>query len=311
MVGQIVEISEAGYSLKKYRGFLEVYKRGEKIGQVHIDDIATVLISVPGSLISSVLIDHLSRQNVPIVICGENYYPSTITLPLEGYSRQYQVMSAQAKISEPKRKRAWQRIVQAKISNQAELLVRVGEEGKQLERLARKVRSGDPENYEAQAARLYWQRLFGKTFRRDRAALGLNSAINYTYAIVRSCVARGVCSAGLHPTFGLHHKNPRNALNLVDDLLEPFRPIADYLVWASCDRDFDELSVEMKHRLAGITSVLVPLGSEASPLSLIAVKVCKSFSSYVLGERQSIELPELPTPIDINMMSVSMSGEDQ
>ena len=96
-----------------------------------------------------------------------------------------------------------------------------GQSGKHLIRLSNQVRSADPDNCEAQAARGYWPRLFGKHFRRDRYAAGLNVALNYSYAIVRACVARGLSGAGLHPSFSLHHKNPQNPINLVDDLLEP------------------------------------------------------------------------------------------
>ena len=302
MRGQIVEITQPGYALNKSRGFLEVRHERESIGQVSLDDIAAVIVSVPGCLISTVLIDHLCQQNIPLVICGKNYMPSSITLPVQGYGRQFQTMHAQVKLSEPRRKRAWQRIVKAKINNQAEVLARAGENSRQLIRLAEKTRSGDMDNHEAQAARIYWPRLFGKDFRRNPDSPGLNAALNYIYAIVRACVARGISSAGLHPSFSLHHKNSQNPLNLVDDLMEPLRPVADYMLWHTGTEQYDELSPKTKKQLAAITTLVIPLGDETSPLSLATSKMGRSFAVYCLGEADTFLCPELPFPIDLPVL---------
>lgn len=178
-----------------------------------------------------------------------------------------------------------------------------GQSGKHLIRLINKVRSADPDNCEAQAARGYWPRLFGKHFRRDRYAAGLNVALNYSYAIVRACVARGLSGAGLHPSFSLHHKNPQNPINLVDDLLEPFRPVSDYMLWrdrqGSSDARYDEMTPETKSALAAITNVIVPVGVEASPLSLATVKTCRSFAGYCPGQSNDFLTPGLPSPLDL------------
>lgn len=300
MRGQIVEITQPGYVLNKSRGFLEVRHEGESAGKVSLDDIAAVIVSVPGSLISTVLIDHLCRQNIPLVICGKNYLPSSITLPVRGYGRQFQVMRAQIKLSEPRRKRAWQRIVRAKIGNQAEVLERAGKNNRPLLRLIEKTRSGDPDNCEAQAARVYWQHLFGPDFRRNPDADGLNAALNYSYALIRSCVARGVSGAGLHPSFSVHHKNPQNPFNLVDDLIEPFRPIADYMLWYGGSEKYRELTPENKATLAAVITLRLPIDDEFSPLSLAAVRICRSFANYCQGEQGDFLTPAMPYPLDIS-----------
>lgn len=274
-------------------------EKSGKVGRVPLDDIAAVIISTPGCSVSTVLIDQLCQRNVPLVICGENYLPSSFTLPLQGYGRQFRVMRAQAALSEPRRKRVWQKIVRAKIKNQAEVLERSGQSPKPLLRIAGKVRSGDPDNCEAQAARLYWQHLFGADFRRDRAAPGLNAALNYTYAIVRACVARGVSGAGLHPSFSLHHKNPQNPLNLVDDLMEPFRPVTDCVIHQCGEAVKGEIDPEIKSRLAAVTALTIPLADESPPLSLAAAKMCRSFAAYYLGGKDDVVLPTLPSPLEM------------
>jgi len=296
---QIVEITQPGHYLSKHRGFLTVHSKGEQIGQVPLDDILAVLISVPGCSVSTMLIDQLCQRNIPLVICGMSYLPSCYTLPVQGYGHQFQVMRAQAELSQPQRKRAWQQIIRAKLQNQAEVLACAGHSPASLKRLANKVKSGDPENCEAQGARLYWQKLFGSEFRRDQNGIGLNAALNYAYAIVRGCVARGIAGAGLHPTFSIHHKNPHNPVNLIDDLMEPFRPIADYLIWQHGYAEDVELTPEIKKRLAAIVSLPVPLTDGASPLSLATVKVCRSFANYCLGQDSVCLLPGLPTSLSV------------
>lgn len=300
MPEQIVEITTPGLHLAKSRGFLQVRDKDNLVGQVSLDDILAVIVSVPGCSISTVLMDQFSQRNIMLVICGKNFLPSSFILPVAGHGRQFQVMRAQTKLSEPRRKRAWQKIIRTKIRNQADLLTRAGQNNTQLLRLADLVKSGDPENCEAQAARIYWQQLFGNDFRRNHETIGLNSALNYIYAVIRACVARGVSAAGLHPSFSLCHKNPQNPLNLVDDLVEPFRPIADYRVWQRDTRRLHDLSPEIKASLSTVTTLMIPLREETSPLSLATVKVCRSFAGYCLGEEDDFLLPALPTSPDVS-----------
>ncbi len=297
MVGQIIEITDPGHWLKKSRGFLQVHGGGEKIGQVPLDDIGVVLVSVPGCAVSSELLDQLAQRNIPLVVCGKNYLPSSWTLPVQGAVRQFQVMQAQTTLSQPRRKRIWQSIVRAKINNQAEVLSRAGQANRDLLRMARKVRSGDPDNLEAQAARAYWPRLFGNEFRRNRGATGLNGALNYSYTVLRACIARGVIGAGLHPSFSVHHRNPQNPLNLVDDLVEPFRPVADMIVWQASETYADKLTSEGKARLASLPTLALPMAEGFSPLSLVAVRMCRAFSRYCQGGPMEDLLPPLPAPL--------------
>lgn len=276
MPDQIVEITQPGLWLQKSHGFLEVRKGSEKLGHVALDDLLAVIISVPGASLSSVLIDQLCQRNVPLVICGADYLPSSLTLPVVGQGRQFTTMRAQAALSEPRRKRAWQKIVRAKIRNQAEALARFGGTHNALLRLATQVKSGDPRNHEGQAARIYWQCMFGEDFRRDRHLPGINVALNYSYAVLRACVARGLSAAGLHPSFSVHHKNPQNPFNLADDFIEPFRPIADVRVREMDPAGLTPLTPERKAGLAAVTNVPTALGGEISPVA----RLCQSRARF-------------------------------
>ena len=269
----------------------------KKKDKIPLDDILSVLISVPGCSVSTVVIDELCKRNIPLVISGSNFLPSSMVLPVSGYGRQFHVMCAQSTISKPRRKKAWQKIIKAKILNQANALLYFGNRNKRLEKLSIKVKSGDSDNYEAQAAKIYWREMFGSHFRRDQDAPGINAALNYSYAVLRGCVARGLCGAGLHPTFSVHHKGPQNPLNLADDFIEPFRPFADMRIKEMMMTEFetiDELTPAVKTKLAAITNMLVLLEKEHSPVSLACVKTARSFASYVMKETDHFSLPEIP-----------------
>ena len=224
MTGRIVEIAENGRHLALHRGFMEVRADRELIARVPLDDLLAVIVSGHGCTHSSNLIAALAERGTPFIICAVNYQPVAWMLPLFGHHAQSTRMQAQARAKLPLKKRLWQQIVRAKISNQAEVLDMFGDGGNRLKRLATKVRSGDPDNMEAQAARHYWSVLFPHGFTRDKEGGGINALLNYGYAIIRSCVARGVMAAGLHPTLGIWHRGPTNPMCLVDDLMEPFSP---------------------------------------------------------------------------------------
>ena len=135
---------------------------------------------------------------------------------------------------------------------QAEALDRIGASSARLRKLADSVRSGDPDNCEAQAAQAYWPAFMGKDFRRDRTAGGVNALLNYGYAVLRAATARAVAGAGLHPSLSIHHQSRGEALRLADDLMEPFRPAVDLVARQLRDEGLTELNAAAKAELAGV-----------------------------------------------------------
>ncbi|MCG3135536.1 MAG: CRISPR-associated endonuclease Cas1 [Planctomycetes bacterium] len=158
-----------------------------------------------------------------------------------------------------------------------------------------RVRSGDPDNVEAQAARRYWPLLFADAaFRRDAESPGVNQWLNYAYAIVRSVIARAVCGAGLHPSFGLHHRNRYNAFCLADDLMEPYRPHADVVVAAELRErgSLGDLDPASKAFLVAEVMAHVRIDGSARPLPDAAAATAVSLAQVFAGERRSLLLPE-------------------
>jgi CRISPR-associated protein Cas1 len=297
MVGRVVEIASDGRHLARERGFLTVAEKGQEIGRVPLDDIAALIVSAHGLTYTNNLLVELSNRGVPVVLCGANHKPHALVWPVDGHHEQSGRMSDQACASLPTKKRLWQQIVRAKILTQGATLQAAGKPFEGFRLLARKVQSGDPENVEAEAARRYWPLLFGAEFRRDYDGSGYNGLLNYGYAVLRAGVARAVMGAGLHPSLGLKHSNRGNALVLVDDLMEPFRPIADSEVYRLVQQGLCEVTPETKAELARL--MIIDLHSEQglSPLMTCAERLAISLTQVFAGDAEKLTLPKPGLPL--------------
>ena len=209
-------------------------------------------------------------------------------------------MRAQWEAGRPLAKQLWSRIVVAKLRWQAAVLEAHGGERAALDMLIRKVRSGDPDNIEAQAARRYWPLLMGSDFRRDRDAADINGPLNYGYTILRSLVARSVIAAGLHPSIGIHHANRGNAFALADDLVEPFRPLVDALALRLAAKGFDTVEPATKRAFAGLIAVDLPGAEGVTTVTVAAQRLAQSLArAFETGDAAALAPPLPPTPIEI------------
>lgn len=296
---RIVDIATDGRHLALFRGFMVVKAEGEEVGRIALDDIHALMVHAHGTTWSANLIAALAERGAPIVFCGNNHSPIAVTLPLEGHHAQGARMQAQWNASRPLTKQLWRLVVIAKIRNQAALLEARGvREAEALHFLSRRVRSGDPDNIEAQAARRYWPLLMGSDFRRDREAEGANALLNYGYAVMRASVARAVVAAGLHPTIGIHHANRGNAFALADDLVEPFRPLVDALVAGMMGEGITTVDTEAKRRFARLIAFDLRIGGEASPVSMAAAKLAQSLARSFEAGAPALALFDPPSPIE-------------
>ena len=146
-------------------------------------------------------------------------------------------------------------------------------------------------HFEGQGARRYWGLLFGKDFRRDQNAGGLNALLNYGYTVLRSATARATVAAGLHPSIGLHHSNDGNAMRLVDDLMESFRPVIDLKVWQLQRAGEEQVTPEAKRALAHTLYDDMQSRAGVTPVMVCMQKLAISLAQVYLGERDKLELP--------------------
>jgi CRISPR-associated protein Cas1 len=253
-----------------------------------LEDVAWVVVDTPQATLTAALLSACMAVGVAVVATDGRHIPSGIMLPFHGHFRQAGVAAAQAAAPAPLRKRLWQAVVRAKIANQAAVLAACGGDGRALAAMAALVRSGDPDNVEARAARDYWRRLFPR-FRREDGADKRNMLLNYGYAVMRAAVARALVAAGLLPAFGIGHAGAANAFNLADDMVEPFRPLVDRAVWtmtAGGSASEGEPSLDERRALAALPLAPVRLGRETMTALAAAEAVAESLVRAI-SEKQA------------------------
>jgi len=295
MIGRIVEVADDRRHLFMQRGFLVVQDtEGDRkeLGQVPLDDIAAVIANAHGLSYTNNLLVALAQRGAPFVLRPPNHIAVGALLPIEGNFGQSHRIEAQITASQPTHKRLWAAIVRSKLEQQAAALEAAGAPTAPLTALTTKVKSGDPENIEAQGARRYWGLLFGDVFRRDQdGGTDINALLNYGYTVLRACTARSVIAAGLHPSIGLHHSHDNNAMRLVDDVMEPFRPVIDLKVWQLKRTQEDHVNPDTKRALVRTLYDDMQSDAGATPVMVCVQKLATSLALVYTGQRDKLDLP--------------------
>jgi len=262
---------------------------------IPIEDIAYLVLDTPQTTLTGALLIALADAKAVVIQSDARHHPAMMALPFHGHHKQAEIAHLQIETTLPFRKRAWQIIVRSKIDNQKEHLISLGRDVGALPALIGRVKSGDPDNLEAQAARAYWSRLFDN-YRRDDDSDLRNAMLNYGYAIIRAGLARAITVAGLIPAFGLHHASISNAFNLADDLIEPFRPSVDALAISlseSAGRTSQKLTLDDRRALAGIMNT--PVQMEFETMTLLAATEQCAFSLVRAIREKTPDAIKLPT----------------
>ncbi|MCR4715026.1 MAG: type II CRISPR-associated endonuclease Cas1 [Treponemataceae bacterium] len=293
MLNRVLEICEENRYLSLSRGFIVIQCGKEEVGKVPLDDIGVLLLSAQSVTFSKNILNALAEKGCITILCGKNYAPQSMVLPVYSHYHFAKVIKNQISASLPLKKRIWQQIVIQKIKNQAlALKLCKKEESVQLiEKISTMVKSGDSENREAYAARMYWKALFGKDFTRDKDLPGVNSFLNYGYAIMRSAMARAVCSSGLIPSLGIHHDNNLNQFALADDLFEIYRPIVDCVVFNLFSDESSELTPELKKELTNVLWVKVHTSEGDSPAFQSMQYMAASYVHALEDKKAAIDIP--------------------
>ncbi|WP_298653328.1 type II CRISPR-associated endonuclease Cas1 [uncultured Eubacterium sp.] len=262
-----------------------------------IEDIRSIVVDNPYTSLTGKLIAKLADDGVCLIICNDKHIPSCELLPIGSYCRMNKRINLQFSQSKPRLKKIWQKIVQAKINNQAKCLeLNEIDEAQTLYSISKNVASGDTTNREGYAARLYFKSLFGGDFKRDDEN-SINAALNYGYAIFRSFIAKTIIAYGLEPSLGIHHKSQLNQFNLADDIIEPYRPIIDNFVYQNYVEWGEEFFTPQKAELQLLLNCATEIdGNRHSVANAIELTVQSIISSF---ENEEIAL-KLPNLIDIS-----------
>lgn len=272
-------------------------KQSEMVTTIPIEDIGVVVIDNRQITITSAVMDALLANNCALITCDAKSLPVGLLLPLCGNTTQSERFRYQIDASLPLKKQLWQQTVQAKIYNQAEVLSKCTDaEIGCMQVWSKEVKSGDSDNLEGRAAAYYWKKLFGHIadFNRDREGVPPNNLLNYGYAILRAVVARALVSSGMLPTLGIHHHNRYNAYCLADDIMEPYRPYVDEMVFNLVKEKGlpeDGLTREWKAELLKIPVLDVVISGKRSPLMIAVTQTTASLYRCYSGESRKIVYP--------------------
>ena len=305
MIKRIVEISQAQRHLAVRLGQLIIKENGTELSTIPCEDIGVLLVDHIGVTYTHSVFTELIRCGAAVVFCGGDHHPAGLVLPIEGNTVQTERFRQQIEAKEPTKKQLWRQLVRAKIKHQAKIAGPDSEVYKELMGLRERVRSGDPDNIEAQASKKYWPAFLaditdsstslGMTFRRNIEGVPPNNLLNYGYMVMRAAVARALCSAGLHPSIGLHHCNRYNAFCLADDVMEPFRGFVEAKVKQICETQtvVDELTQPIKAQLLEVLYQEVTIGETSGPLMVGLHRTAASLVRCFAGEQKQLELPEI------------------
>lgn len=311
MIKRTIEISrEAAHLSVRHKQLLLKRHETEPVS-IPCEDLGVVVVDHPQTTYTHAALAELLEHDAVLVICGTNHLPCGIVLPLSNHHQVVWRVQDQANASKPLQKQLWKQLVRAKILAQAGNLEPGSIPRRKLENLAREVKSGDPANLEAQAARIYWsawltqpspsssrrtiprdnEALADQIFRRNPEEPGLNSLLNYGYAILRAAVARAIVAAGLHPALGLHHSNRGNPFCLADDLMEPLRPMVDEQARELFFAGHDILDQPTKAHLLELLGTDVRFGGETGPLMVTLHRYVTSLVKCYQGLSKQLSFP--------------------
>jgi len=293
MIKHIIEVSQEPSRLSLRNNQMVVSQSGVEKSQIPCEDIGVIVVDQPQTVYTHQLLCHLSSTDAVVVLCDQNHLPTSILLPLTDHSTLVPRLNLQISISAPRRKKLWAEIVKEKLKRQAENLPDDYPAKEKILDLAKSVKTGDTTNREAQGAKVYWQNWLGQQeFRRDRDATGINSMLNYGYALVRAALARAVVAAGLQPSLGLMHRHRANAFCLVDDLIEPYRPMVDFHVRELHEQGYTELTPECKKQLLTLLAIPMELRKETGPSGVMFQRYVNSLVRCMEGTEKKLGIPK-------------------
>ena len=268
------------------------------IKTIPIEDIGVVILDNPQITLSQCLMASLLENNCALITCDAKHLPTGLLLPLAGNSVQNERFRQQLDASLPLKKQLWQQTVIQKIRNQAAILeYSTGVKHTNMAIWAYAVKSGDSGNLEARAAAYYWKNLFPENPRFIRGTEeddDPNKLLNYGYAILRAIVARALVGSGLLPAIGIHHHNRYDAYCLADDIMEPYRPYVDKLVYEIVIQGYGaDLTKEVKQKLLSLSTMEVRIDGQRRPLMLAVSQTTASLAKCFSGDMRKIVYPTM------------------
>ncbi|MET3684351.1 CRISPR-associated protein Cas1 [Alkalibacillus flavidus] len=286
-VSQVDQLSLHLDNLRVYQGDLDVV--------VPLNDIFALVIEDLSCKLSSRLMVELSKHNILVLLCNQQYLPECLIQPVSGHFGQYKQMMKQLNWSDETKDVIWSGIINRKIENQKVIMRKHLVEPHRIEKmdsLQLSLVPGDEHNIEGQAARIYFNSFFDENYTRDSDDYIENAALNYGYTIIHSAIARTIVAKGLIPGLGIHHIGERNPHNLASDIIEPFRPIVDHYVIKHPPEGY--LTKDYRIQLINLLHAKVQTDKKQHTIiRSIELFVSSLFDAFETGESGKLKMPDV------------------
>lgn len=260
---------------------------------IPVSDISVIVLDNLRITLSTRFLCTLAQNNVSLVLCDEKHLPIGLFCSYDNHSRAFKHLEFQIKTNGEFYDRLWKDIVVRKILNQAEVIKKVGKREEiydAIKQMAYETRNGDKTNREAHAAKIYFNELMDTTFSRGNDELLLNSGLDYGYTIIRSYIARICVGYGLNSQLGIHHRNEYNRFNLVDDLMEPIRPMLDYFAFFLLEGE-EYFTAEHRKKLINFLNHKIIYRNKKMYIANVIEEYVSQYAALLSGNRNNIDLP--------------------
>lgn len=289
-----VVLIENEVAIKVKLNNLIITKNGQDIW-IPLDDISMIVMDNLSSMLSTRLLCQLSEQGIGFIICNQQHLPTGFYSAYDNHSRASKVIGYQIEKGQEYYKALWEKVVEAKIKNQAKSYYRLknDEMGReQIVKFATDITDGDRSNREAHAAKVYFNLLMGTSFSRGNEDILLNSGLDYGYAILRGYIARACVGYGLNTQIGIHHKSEYNRFNLVDDLMEPLRPFVDIVAYKTLE-NAKYFTPEHRRQLVDVLNMKMKYRNKNMYVCNMIENYIEQFASLIMERGDSIIFPEI------------------
>lgn len=289
--------NEVAISLKLNN--LIVRKEGRDIW-IPLDDISMIVVDNLSSNITFRIISQLAEHKIGMIVCDTKHHPVSYCGGFDNHSHVSKILGHQLQKDETFYNMLWKEIVVHKIYNQARAYYRITkniEKREQIMKFAQEVVPGDISNREAHAAKVYFNALMGNSFSRGNESILLNSGLDYGYSIIRGYLAKLCVGYGLNTQLGMHHKNEYNRFNLVDDLMEPVRPIVDMNAYELLNKE-EYFRPEHRHALIDILNKKIVYKGKKMFISSMLDEYVKSYAGLIMGREVELIFPNVDNCID-------------
>ncbi|MGC6569289.1 type II CRISPR-associated endonuclease Cas1 [Streptococcus sp. VTCC 12886] len=234
------------HSKLSYKNNHLIFKDATRTEMIHLSEVDILLLETTDIVLSTMLIKRLVDENILVIFCDDKRLPTAHLMPYYARHDSSLQLSRQIDWEEAVKAEVWTHIISQKILNQSIYLSACGfiEKSQSVMNLYHSLELFDPSNREGHSARIYFNTLFGKDFNRELDN-DINASLDYGYTLLLSMFAREVVLSGCMTQFGLKHANQFNQFNLASDIMEPFRPIIDQIVYENRNHSFVKIKREL------------------------------------------------------------------